>query len=171
MVDKRKQGKRNRANGKAFELKVREDLESKGWIVFRNSNDVEFETFYDDEGFKIPYVGGVKIGKFKQAKSKWNHFTHSPMTLQSGFPDFVCIKQPFDKSQSAVNFYNTPINGYITEHKIFNNFSVIFVECKTNGTLDKVEREKVEWIKNNLKIPVIIAIKIKEGRKVVVKYE
>ena len=37
-----KQGKKNRASGKAFELKVRHNLEEKGWFVFKNSNNVEF---------------------------------------------------------------------------------------------------------------------------------
>ncbi|MFW9872042.1 MAG: hypothetical protein ACFFG0_02995 [Candidatus Thorarchaeota archaeon] len=30
--EKRKIGKRNRSSGQRFELKVRKDLESKGWI-------------------------------------------------------------------------------------------------------------------------------------------
>jgi len=42
MVNKKTQGKKNRAAGARFELKVRHDLESKGWIVFKNTNNVEF---------------------------------------------------------------------------------------------------------------------------------
>ena len=79
--DYKKQGRLNRAAGKRFELKVKADLESKGWIVFRNSNDVE----------QIDTKNGQHI-QFKQAKTKWNPFTRTPMTIQSGFPDFVCIR-------------------------------------------------------------------------------
>ena len=35
-------GKSNRASGARFELKVRKNLESKGWIVDKWSNNVEF---------------------------------------------------------------------------------------------------------------------------------
>jgi hypothetical protein len=41
--NKVKMGKNSRAKGKAFELKVRHDLESKGWIVVRWDKQVEFE--------------------------------------------------------------------------------------------------------------------------------
>ena len=39
---KRAQGKKNRAAGARFELKVRKDLEDKGWIVSRWNNNVKF---------------------------------------------------------------------------------------------------------------------------------
>ncbi len=38
-----KKGKKSRSQGSRFELKVREDLESKGWVVDKWSNNVEFE--------------------------------------------------------------------------------------------------------------------------------
>ena len=41
-IDKKKQGKKSRAAGGRFELKVRKDLESKGWIVSKWMNNVEF---------------------------------------------------------------------------------------------------------------------------------
>jgi hypothetical protein len=43
-------------------------------------------------------------------------------------------------------------------------WDIQLVECKMAGKLDKIEKEKVEWYKNVLKIPVIIASKgIKKG--------
>lgn len=125
MIDKRKQGKRNRAAGKRFELKVRADLESKGWIVFRNSMD-------------------VKDGKFKQTTGHWNPFTRTIMMNSSGFPDFIGIVIGPNGSNQ-----------------------IEFFECKVNGKLDKIEKEKIEWIKNNLKIQVNIASK--NGKEI--KYE
>ena len=38
-----KKGKKSRAAGARFELRVRKDLEDKGWIVDKWSNNVEFE--------------------------------------------------------------------------------------------------------------------------------
>jgi len=228
-----KRGKNNRAAGKAFELKIREDLEKSGWIVMRNTNDVEFmegvitkisgdysniikET---DKITNTPYKDGI----FKQAKPKWvfNPMLKRrvPISSQTGFPDFVCVKvnykdkfiseiiefakkeylldlertkenikkaEEFEKiipeQQEKINLLKIPhwkteqecIEYALKENtilKIGTFYQVQFVECKTNGTLDKVEREKIEWIKNNLKIPVFVASKIKIGRKVEVKYE
>lgn len=122
-MDKIKQGRISRRKGKAFELRVRKDLESKGWIVFRNSND-------------------VIDNKFKQTTGHWNPFTKTIMVSQTGFPDFICIKQ--------------------VGIEIFTTRYFEFVECKINGKLDKTEKEKIDWVNNNLKIPVIIASK-KDG--------
>ena len=43
MTDKKTQGKKNRAAGARFELKVRKDLEEKGWVVSKWMNQVVFE--------------------------------------------------------------------------------------------------------------------------------
>jgi len=168
MIDKKSQGKKNRAAGKRFELKVREDLEKKGWIVFRNSNDVEFETqtkspdvFLEEKGdSKIAKILEYErfIGKFKQSRPKFNPFTKQLMMMQSGFPDFICVR------------FDSPVKN------IRNIFEVMFVECKGGDEkhkyLDEKEKMKVEWIKQNLKIPVIIANKSeKRGEIKYVPYE
>ena len=70
-VDKRKQGKRNKLAGAAWELKVREDLEDKGWFVAKFHNNVDLE-----------------IGTMYPAKHKFNFFT-KVMSLGSGFPDLI----------------------------------------------------------------------------------
>lgn len=146
--DRRKLGKKSRAAGKRFEIKVREDLEKKGWIVFRNSNDATPQVKKkskdgSSEEMLVPFV-------FKQAKSKWNPFTKMPMTMQSGFPDFVCIRQLEYKDIAIITKLN--------------QWDVQFVECKLGKYLDKIEKEKVQWIKDNLKIPVIVASKgLKRG--------
>ena len=48
-MNSKKQGKKNRASGQRFELKVRKDLESKGWIVSKWMNNVS-EVFEQDIG-------------------------------------------------------------------------------------------------------------------------
>ena len=42
-ISKKKQGKKNRAAGARFELKVRSELEKDGWTVSKWQNQVEFE--------------------------------------------------------------------------------------------------------------------------------
>lgn len=137
--ENRKRGKKARAAGKAFELKVRADLEKQGWIVFRNFNDVEWS---EENINKAPED---RTGIFKQAKTKWMFNPvlkrMMPMGLQSGFPDFICIKlSEFDDEKYAQ-----------------------FVECKAGDDkhkyLDKEEKEKCRWIKDNLRIPIIVATK------------
>jgi len=143
MTDYKKLGKANRAAGKRFEIKTREDLEEKGWIVFRNSNNVEFVKVESINGDNIAIPFGQTMAKFKQSKSSWNPYFNRAMMTQSGFPDFIAIKPKAKTSNEIV-------------------FEVIFVECKINGYLSKEEKAKVTWIKNNLFIPVSVA---KRGKK------
>jgi len=99
-----KKGKKSRASGARFELKVRVDLESKGRIIDKWTNNVDLET-----------------GKLIAAKRKFNPFSRV-MTIGTGFPDFISIKQ-------------------IHEDK----YSVMGVEVKMNGILSKIEKEKCLW--------------------------
>jgi hypothetical protein len=141
-----KRGKKSRAAGKRFELKVRADLEKQGWIVDKWSNNVEFSDKLKD-AIELPFGGEVPVGKLVPCKPKFNPFTKSLMMNSGGFPDFVCIKNSLECIQHCISGRSSKI------------FDVQFVECKTNGYLDKTEKDKVEWIKQNLKIPVIIASK------------
>lgn len=138
-IDYKKQGKRNRANGASFELMVRKQLESKGWVVIKNPNNVN----------KIDTSEG-QIIKFTQGKSKYNPFTKALMMNSAGFPDFICIKHHAGR-------------GMFRE--------VMGVECKINGYLSKEEKEKCEWLLvNNVFFRILIAKKVKEGRKIKVVF-
>jgi hypothetical protein len=86
----------------------------------------------------IRWDKNVEDGKLVNAKGKFNPFTKRVMNMSAGFPDFFCMK----------NVGKTEM-GIIIEYKL--------VECKINGKLDKEEKVKAEWIKRNLRIPVIIA--------------
>lgn len=198
-MDYKKQGKKNRAAGKRFELKVREDLEKQGWIVFRNNNDVEIHNPNNSTAVRGRMsVVDVKINQegeepdcrnagngskptfiFKQAKSKWNPFTKAPMTLQSGFPDFICVKtskvikplifkfpetyvsqEEVDKFiKKLEEIYKEQVVVYGGEVEHIEVPQIKFIECKVNGQLSKIEKEKVEWIEQNLHIPVFVATK------------
>lgn len=94
------------------------------------------------------------IKHFKQGKSKYNPFTKRLMMNSGGFPDFICYRI----------MELTPID----EH----HYEIIGVECKTNGKLDKEEREKSKWlIDNKIFSKILIASKKKEGRSIKIEYE
>ena len=76
---KRTQGRKNRAAGARFELKVRSSLENEGWIISKWMNTVD----YEKEG---------KIGKLVPAKRKYNPFFKA-LTIGTGFPDFICFRR------------------------------------------------------------------------------
>ena len=74
-----KRGKDSRRKGKDFEIRVRKDLEEKGWIVCRFDNN-------------------VKEDKLIQAKMSWRRtpFGMFPVNLSPGFPDFISYKLRFN---------------------------------------------------------------------------
>jgi hypothetical protein len=67
-------GKKSRAAGARFELKVRDDLEKQGWVLDKWTNNVDLEQ-----------------GKVVKAKRKYNPFKKA-LIIGTGFPDFVGIK-------------------------------------------------------------------------------
>lgn len=73
--EKSKRGKRSRAAGRKFELDVRKNLESRGYIVCKWTNIVDL-----DNDCLI------------QAKSKYNPFLKRIISEGAGFPDFVVFK-------------------------------------------------------------------------------
>jgi len=97
VVDYSKQGKKNRAAGKKFEVEVKEDLESKGWVLCKWANQIEFDT----EG----------NGKIVGAKPKWNPFKKSIMYSGVGFPDYLAFKKRPDKTQ--IILVEAKKNGYL----------------------------------------------------------
>ena len=99
-----KKGRTSRARGARFELKVRENLEDNGRVVDKWNNNVDLEQ-----------------GKLVVAKRKYNPFSRV-MTIGTGFPDFISIKQIYEGV-----------------------YSVIGVEVKINGILSKIEKEKCAW--------------------------
>lgn len=136
-----KKGKKARASGAQFELKVRKDLESQGRVNDKWNNNVGM---WDKEGNEVIrkkiekkdyYVvkktdkkinfEEISFAKLIQAKRKYNPFKKM-LIVGTGFPDFVSIKQVRDDL-----------------------YSVIGVECKINGLLSKEEKEKCAWLLKN----------------------
>lgn len=157
--NKSKRGKLAKAAGSRFELKTRYNLESKGWIVIKNPNNVFFEK---ENSEKVQGVLGGKFGKFTKGKAKYNPFTKSLMMNSGGMPDFICFRPRILSNNEG----EMPKNLY----------EVIGVECKGGDEkhkyLDKTEKEKCEWIlKNKIFSKILVANKNKVGRKIKVEYK
>jgi len=158
-IDYKAQGKRNRASGLRFEKKVREVLESYGWIVSKWQNNVEFtariislldtkekrefeEKIFPPLGKCIP----AKMGRFR--------------TNQNGFPDFFVYRI---RNRILINI---PLKDIRPENEI------IFVECKCNGRLSKDEKQKAQWyLKHNYCSRFFVAFRTKIKNRIIVNYK
>jgi len=146
--ERKKIGKHNRTSGQRFELRVRKDLEGKGWIVDRWSNNVELK--YKKVSLEPDIIGTKILGKLIPAKSFMGR------SRTNGFPDFVIFK---------------PEEVLTVEDKTFGEdqlcYQVIGVECKSNGYLNKIEKEKIDWLLNNNIFSKILIAKKGKGREIV----
>lgn len=176
-------GKKNKRDGAKFENLVRKDLESKGWIVAKWSNNVEFKKEpieeeidmgdYGDisgigvlEGKNIPKGNRpINTGKLIPAKHKFCGMGR-PMAIGTGFPDFIAFKYSSteNKNEPTCTFHN--FRGNI-EVKPYPYVMILGVECKTNGYLDKEEKEKCSWLlSQNIFAKIFIASKSKLKGKI-----
>ena len=143
-IDYKKQGKRNLAAGRLFELKTRKDLELKGWIVSRWQNNIEWLS----DNLKNNDFGNKEVALGKCIQAKQGKFRKT----STGFPDFIIYKEK-------------PISNLMT-------YEVIFVECKSNSYLSKEEKEKARfYLENRYCSKFLIASKYKEKGRIKIKYE
>ncbi len=131
-------GKKSRAAGARFELRVRKDLEEMGWIISKWTNTVD----YDKEG---------NIGKLIPAKRKFNPYSRV-LGIGTGFPDFVGIKRNSPEGYEVIGL-EVKKNGYLDqvekgmchwliENKIFNRI-LIAKQGKKKGQIEYFDfREK-----------------------------
>ena len=91
-----KKGKYSRARGARFELKVRKDLEKKGRVVDKWTNNVDL----DEDKIVI-------------AKRKYNPFKKM-LVVGTGFPDFISIKHIHDGVYSVIGV-EVKINGILSK--------------------------------------------------------
>lgn len=162
-----KSGKKSKTNGAAFELRTRKGLEDQGYVVDRWTNNVEFSFTLDPH---------VQIGKIVTAKP---HMVFNPkirrmipLQRNSGFPDLVAFRNINISKGNYEKLPNERQGGY--DDKITLNgllFDIIGVECKTNGKLDKEEKEKCRfYLRNKTFSKILIAEKIKVKNRIVIKY-
>jgi len=158
MKEKNKiRGKKARASGARFELRVRKDLESKGWVVDKWSNNVELPILkYELKGQYLET--DFKFAKLIPAKRKYNG-PGRPMAIGTGFPDFIVFKIGAQLTQSFNNNFSIQTGTFIAG-----------VEAKSNGYLDKVEKEKCKWLLSNNKFSkILIASKGKKRGEIIYK--
>jgi len=156
-IHKVNQGKANRASGARFELKVRKDLESKGWIVSKWMNNIDYD---------IDKYGNKVYTKLIPAKHKFRG-PGIPMAIGTGFPDFIAYKfiQGFPKKEDEVLLCSDGLNI-----SMYDGWEIIGVEVKSNGYLTKEEKEKCSWLLDNNKFSkILIASKSKKRGEIIYK--
>jgi len=134
-ASKRKQGKKNRAAGARFELKVRDDLENDGWVIDKWTNNVDLEE-----------------GKLVKAKRKYNPFK-KVMVIGTGFPDFIGFK-PSGKKHTVIGV-EVRSDGYLKPDEKkkceFYLKNKIFSKILIAKSVREGRRIKVEYINFNKK--------------------
>lgn len=93
-----KKGRLSKARGSRFELKVRKDLEKKGRIVDKWTNNVDLDK-----------------REIVQAKRKYNPFKRA-MTIGTGFPDFISIKHVHNELYSIIGV-EVKMNGILSKRE------------------------------------------------------
>lgn len=175
-------GKKSKAAGNAFELRVREDLTLRDWYVAKYPNNVQFMKEGDkDDGYgkdiKRLVDNNLEAtpGKIVAAKHKFRGFG-IPMAMGTGFPDFIAFRHCATAPQGKSIIINNNCEGCGLESQVvkFNMSAiseVIGVEAKSNGKLSKEEQKKCKWyLDNRVFSKILIAKKTKEGRKIKVIY-
>ena len=149
MINKKIQGKKNRESGRRFELKVRKDLEDKGWIVSKWMNNIS-ELKQDKPSSE---TNGYR--KLIPAKHKFRG-KGIPMAIGTGFPDFICFK---------IVKIKTPVGEIRPTPDVY---EIIGVEVKSNGYLDREEKLKCKWLlDNNIFSKILIASKGKKRGEII----
>ena len=161
-ITKIEMGKKSRQAGARFELKVREDLEKKKWIIDKWSNNVEF--YNDEDVHDLPFTKG----KLVKVKNKFLG-PGRPMMLGAGFPDFVCFRIKYDLCGVNGIKPDTKEKYYVQENRLQIR-EVIGVESKMRGILDKQEKQKCKWLlDNNIFSKIWIASKGEKRGEIIYK--
>ena len=128
-ISKSTQGKKNRAAGARFELKVRQTLEGMGWTVSKWMNTVDYEKL-----------------KIVPSKRKFNPFLKT-MIIGTGFPDFVAFKRLNDnyevigvevKTKGYLDKIEKGMCHWLLENKIFSKI-LIAKKGKKNGEIEYID--------------------------------
>ena len=158
-MGKKLMGKKSRDAGQRFEKRVREDLEKKGWIVDKWTNNV---SDFPESNIYLP-SDEREDRKLVKAKPKFVYNPQLkrriPMGMSSGFPDFIIFK-PLDRITRHSAPWAFAATSDFPSHL---NQDILGVESKMDGKLDKEEKEKSKWLlDNNIFSKILIA---KKGTK------
>ncbi|MBT7251711.1 hypothetical protein HN604_00240 [archaeon] len=133
-----KTGKKSKAAGGQFELRVRKDLEEKGWIVDKWSNNIDLET-----------------KKIIPAKKKFNSYAKI-MTIGTGFPDFIAFQKMNDSYYKVIGV-EVKMNGTLS--KIEKEKCKLYLE---NNTFTELLIAKKIKEKNRVRVEYTDAKKVLE---------
>lgn len=152
--EKNLRGKKARSSGQRFERKVRKDLEDKGWVCSKWMNNVDLNSYNVVEaGKKVDVMDGSFL---VPAKHKFRG-VGIPMSIGTGFPDFICFRTRILSNANSKEMPNIL-------------YEVIGVESKSNGQLDKQEKEKAQWLlKNKIFSKILVASKGKKRGEIIYK--
>ncbi|MCK4650537.1 hypothetical protein KAT36_04910 [Candidatus Pacearchaeota archaeon] len=94
-------GSMSKSSGGTFELRVRKDLERKGWIVDKWSNNLNLDE-----------------DKIVSAKRRFRKFNANigVMTIGTGFPDFVCFQKIKDGLYKVIGV-EVKMNGKLSREE------------------------------------------------------
>ncbi|HEA65084.1 MAG TPA: hypothetical protein ENI02_02970 [Candidatus Aminicenantes bacterium] len=158
-------GKASRAAGARFELKVRKDLESKGWIVSKWMNNVEFGEWHGVPETKFKRKREIKL---IPAKHKFRG-PGIPMAIGTGFPDFIIYANDDSMRRDLIFDRDTIAPENIKFESVKMSF-IIGVEVKSNGYLDKIEKEKCRWLlQNKVFSKILVASKSSKRGEIIYK--
>jgi hypothetical protein len=129
-------GKRSKAAGARFELKVRNVLESDKWIVDKWTNNVDLEK-----------------GLLVKAKRKFNPFS-KVMTIGTGFPDFIAFRKS-DKDYEIIGV-EAKSNGWLDQDE----------KAKCKWLLEKGVFSKILICKKGVKCGEIVTQDFSEKYKI-----
>lgn len=161
-----KRGEKARRNGGEFERRVRKDLEEKGWIVDKWSNNIKITDGF--EGPRIPEnEWSIILAKHRMGKNG------RILCLGTGFPDFIAFKNVKVIDDFEAHSFSMG-NDFGIDYEIKNShfeYQIIGVEAKMNGILSKVEKESCQWyLDKGVFSKILIAEKTKLKGRVVIKY-
>lgn len=124
-----KKGRRSRGAGARFELKVREEMEARGWILTKWMNNIDLEN-----------------NKIVSAKRKYNPFKKA-MVIGTGFPDFIAFRR-YGKNCEVIGV-ECKMNGvlsreekekcrWLIDNKVFEEILIVKKGAK-RGSLEYVD--------------------------------
>jgi hypothetical protein len=116
-------GKKAKAAGGQFEVRVRKDLEKKGFVVDKWSNNIDLET-----------------NKIISAKRKFNPFS-KVMAIGTGFPDFVGFQKRDDGNYRVIGI-EVKTNGTLS--KVEKEKCRVYLEKKTFSELWIASKQKIK---------------------------
>ena len=132
-----KKGRKSRAAGARFELKVRTQLEEKGWIMDKWTNNVDLEE-----------------SKLVKAKRKYNPFK-KVMVIGTGFPDFIAFRR-YERYYEIIGV-EVKMNGtlskvekqkckWLIENNVFSRI-LIAKKAEKRGQIDFIDFKEKYWDK------------------------